>query len=116
MANSTLTIPALGMNQTIFIYAVADAGQIVTETNEGNNTSTLAAAAVVLLYQTPPPQMYKVLVETYPGSGSGATNTALALYKDNGNGTVSFVGKDVISGAHYGALDYTGTGLTSGTY
>ncbi len=117
----SLAIPSLGgnANECVYIYADVNAAGSVTEADMSNNVSTVDKAGVVLVAKTPSPQTYDVMVETYSGSGSPPADpnfaTGLALYKDNGSNTVTFISK-YFAAAVYGALDFSATGLSSGTY
>ena len=112
-ASATLTIPSSGYTgNNAYIYAVVDAAGVTGDINTSNNISTPATAAVVWVNSN---GTYYVVVATYAGSGTGSNTTEVTLYKDNGSGSVTFVGDNKpLSG--YGLLDYSATGLTSGTY
>jgi hypothetical protein len=112
-ASATLTIPSSGYTgNNAYIYAVVDAAGATGDINTSNNISTSATAAVVWVN---PNGTYYVMVETYAGSGTGSNATEVTLYKDNGSGSVTYIGDNkLLSG--YAALDFTSSGLTSGTY
>jgi len=87
--------PALGMNQTNIIYAVR-CGAIVTETNEGitlqHCRGCSSSAHQTLLHRC-------TRFSSRPiQAGKRSYQHCAGVVQDNGNGTVSFVGKDVISG------------------
>ncbi len=118
--SAQLAIPdGLDLNEAVYIYAVVDSGAAVAETDETNNVSAVDSAAVVLVYddEATAPRSYLVRLETYAPTGSGSTDTVLALYKAGASGTaVSYVAADTSGGSDYSVLDFTAEGLGPGTY
>jgi hypothetical protein len=118
--STQLSIPdGLDLNGAVSIYAVVDSGATVTETDETNNVSAVDSAAAVLVYddEATAPRSYLVRLETYAPTGSGTTDTVLALYKADASGTaVSYVAADTSGGSDYSVLDFTAGGLGPGTY
>ncbi len=85
-----LQIPELNINQSVYIYAVVDPADEVIETDETNNQSEENTTPCILVYDNEDNmRTYDLIFETFPPSGSGSTNTWLALYKDNAT-TTSF--------------------------
>ncbi len=82
--NLSLTMPEVGVNQSVYIYAVVDSTDVITENDENNNKSNTDTAAVILLYddEAVTPRSYDIVFETFLPTGSGTTNTVMTLYKD----------------------------------
>ncbi len=114
--NPSLTMPEVGVNQSVYIYAVVDSTDVITENDETNNQSTTDTAAVILVYdnETVPPRSYNIVFETFPPTGSGSTNTVIFLYKDvTGTGIYQDEDDDTGDYAQYSKI----TGLyDTGTY
>ena len=114
--NPSFTMPEVGVNQSVYIYAVVDSTYVVAENDETNNQSTTDTAAVILLYddEPGPPRSYNIVFETFPPTGSGSTDTVIFLYKDvTGTGTYQGVDDDTGDYAQYSKI----TGLyDTGTY
>jgi hypothetical protein len=104
----SFTYPANGpSNEVVYVYAVVT-----------NNVSAPADAALVLAYKTPSPQAYGVLVDTYAArNGDPGTNIGIALFEGAGGGNMASVQSTIVPGpGFFGNLDFTTSGLSSGTY
>lgn len=98
--NINLDMPDLDINQCVYIYAIIDSTNLISETNEANNESSLDNAACILLYDDENgARTYDLFFETYPATGSGSTNTLIVLYKDNGL-TMDYINEDDDSGTY----------------
>jgi hypothetical protein len=119
---ASLSIPELNINQVVYIYAVVDARGVMTETDETNNMSTAANAASVLVYDDEnASRTYPVILETYSPSGSSTADTSMALYKDDGLGTITSAKymeavNPMGPGPGFAMIDKSASPLLPGTY
>jgi hypothetical protein len=116
---ASVPVPAsLPAGSAFYVYAVLDSAGTVAETDETNNQSSMQNSAVVLVFDgSGLPQSYAVSIETYPPTGTGSTDTVMALYrKDSSADSASIVLTDLSGGSDYALLDFTAGGLASGTY
>ncbi|MBI9106266.1 MAG: hypothetical protein JEZ04_05925 [Spirochaetales bacterium] len=120
--NSSPTVPDdLDINQCVYIYAVIDSTDAVTETDEGNNTLTVGNAAITLIYNNDDTERsYSLTFETFPPTGNAGTNpdTWLFLYDDTTGGDLGDFINENDNGGTFMADKYSGLGatLSPGTY
>ncbi len=80
-----LLVSDLNINQSVYIYAIVDPADEVTETDEANNQSAENTSPSILVYDDEDStRTYDLIMETFPPAGSGSTNTLIAVYKENG--------------------------------
>jgi hypothetical protein len=106
--NASLGIPDdLNVNEARYVYAVVDATGLIAESDEANNQSTADSAAVVLVYDDENlSRSYDLVVETYAPTGSGSTDTMMALYQDVAGTTAKYLDESNTAGpAGYAALN-----------
>ncbi len=84
--NLSLGMPEVVVNQCVYIYAVVDSTDVITENDETNNQSTTNTAAVILLYNGEAAISYNIVFETFWPTGSDTgNNTIMALYDGAGS-------------------------------